>query len=130
MRLNSRFVMIVVAMSCLCMTLGGCLLLLGGAAGAGTVAYVGGALQESVKATPEQVVSATNQALTSLKYITMSSESAGQTGKVTGRTGDDKAVTVEAKQEGAGISRVSIRIGTFGDEARSRILMDEIKKKL
>ena len=108
----------------------GCLAVAVGGAAVGTVAWVEGALVESVPAAPDKVVAATEKAFASLKLTLISKTASGLEGKVIGRTSDDKSVTVTVKSKGEKVSEVNIRFGTFGDEAKSRILMDAIHKNL
>ncbi len=126
---TSRFLMLAAILGLLpAMT--GCLAIAIGGAAVGTVAYVNGALTESVQATPDKVVTATEKAFASLKLTLISKNASGLEGKVVGRTSDDKSVTVNIKTKGEKVSEVTIRIGTFGDETKSRVLMDAIAKNL
>jgi hypothetical protein len=111
-------------------TVGGCFYAAVGAAAVGTYAYVKGDLEQTVQAKPEQVVAATQKAFTSLKYVLVSKEADATGGKVSGKSVDNTDVTVKATSVGADATKISVRFGTFGDEAKSRILMDEIIKKL
>jgi hypothetical protein len=110
--------------------LAGCLAVAIGGAAVGTIAYVNGALVETVDATPEKVVAATEKAFASLKLTLISKNSSGLEGKVVGRTSNDKSVKVSVKATGTKTSEVTIRIDIFGDEAQSRILLETIEKNL
>jgi hypothetical protein len=123
---------VVVAMALLGMVpmAAGCLAVAAGAAAVGTYAYVEGKLTETLKAAPDKVADATVKAFETLKLTLVSKEASGLEGKVTGKTSDDKNVTVDIKSEAQGVSKVGIRFGTFGDEAKSKVLMEEIKKNL
>lgn len=108
----------------------GCLFVAGGAAAVGGMLYVNGDLEQSIKADPQKVVAATEKAFIALKVTLVSKEATGLEGKVSGQTGDGKAITVKVANKGGGISKVSIRIGTFGDKDKSQAIMDEIVKRL
>lgn len=112
------------------MVLGGCLFAAGTAAGVGTWAYLEGKYTENVKAEPGEVVAATERAFAELKLTPLTKEGSGLGGRVTGREADDTKVNVDVESLGSGISKVTIRIGVFGDEAKSRALMEAIKKQL
>ena len=49
---------------------------------------------------------------------------------VLGRMATDKKVTVTVKSEGEKTSRISIRIGTFGDKDLSQQILNKIKSNL
>ena len=110
--------------------LSGCLLAAAGAAGAATVAYVGGEIKTTLQAAPPQVVAATDTAFKQMSIVAVSSDSTAVDGLVEGRTATDKKITVTVKSEGDKASRVGIRVGTFGDEALSRQILDKIKSNL
>jgi hypothetical protein len=119
----------VVVLSGLSMTAGGCLLAAAGA-GAGGAVYVMGDVEEVLSAPTEKVAKASVKALEALKLTVVSEAASALEGKVIGWTSDDKKITITMKREGDKSTKISIRIGTFGDEARSLQILDEIKKRL
>jgi hypothetical protein len=126
---SARFA-VVAALAGLVPVAGGCLAAAVGGAAVGTYAYIEGALSETLKAAPDKAADATVKAFETLKLTLVSKTASGLEGKVVGRTSDDRNVTVDIKSAGEGISKISIRFGTFGDETKSRTLMEEIKKNL
>ena len=110
--------------------LSGCLLLAAGAAGAVGVAYANGDLNATLEAKPPQVVDATTKAFGQLDVVTGTSSSTALDGQVIGQTATGDQITVNVKSEGEKTSRISIRVGTFGDESLSRKILDKIKSNL
>jgi len=98
-----------------------------GAAGAGTVAYVRGELDASVGSPYDRVVSASDAAVGQLLFVkTRESRDALDT-VFEARTAEDKKVTIKVSKEGDNLCRVEIRVGFFGDEAKSRAIFEKIR---
>jgi len=111
----------------------GCaLLVVGGAAaaGAGTVAYVRGELQATVDGALDKTWSATLGALKDLQMPVTDQQKDGLSGKLTARAMGDKKVTVRLKKVTGTTTQIGIRVGTWGDEVRSRQILDQIKTRL
>ena len=112
----------------------GTILLLSGcfwlAAGAVGVVYVKGELTATVQSKPPEVVEATDKAFEQMSIVKISSNSTALDGEVIGRMATDKKVTVTVKSEGEKASRISIRIGTFGDKNLSQQILNKIKSNL
>jgi ABC-type Fe3+-hydroxamate transport system substrate-binding protein len=113
--------------------LSGCVLLVAGAAagaaGAGAM-YAKGDLETTLQARPPRIVAASEKAFEEMNIARLSSASTELDGKVVGRTASDKKVTVTVKTEGEKLSKLSIRVGVFGDEALSRQILEKIKKEV
>jgi len=107
----------------------GCFLVAAGAA-AGGVFYAKGDLEAIVDGKPGDIAAATEKAFTEMNISKRSAVSSGLDAEVVGRTAADKNVIVKVKAKTDKQSDVSIRIGTFGDENLSRILLNRIRKKL
>jgi hypothetical protein len=108
----------------------GCALMLGGAAGAGTVAYVKGELKEQLPATTEQIRDAIGGATAQLGLVTIKTEADKLSGDYVVRTGSDEKVMIRYERVKDNLTEVRIRVGMFGDENLSRSIMGEIKKRL
>ena len=111
----------------------GCaVLLVGAGAGVGVAAatYVAGDLEATVNAGPWEVADAAKQAFADLKIQKTSVRSSSLDAKIVGRTGQDKTVTIKAERDGTNHSRVSIRVGVFGDEPKSRVIYEAMRKYL
>jgi hypothetical protein len=122
--------LVFVALAGLVPVAGGCWYAAAGAAAVGTYAYLKGDLENSVQNTPEEVVAAAEKAFEAMDYVLVSSDANPESGKVVGKTADNKDVKVKAKSMGPNATKITVRFGAFGDEAKSRALMDEIEKHL
>ncbi|MFC1783039.1 DUF3568 domain-containing protein [Planctomycetota bacterium] len=109
---------------------GGCVaaVLVGGAAG--TVAYVKGDFESTEKKSVEQLYNASLRALESLNIPVISKVQDALSAQIEGRNAEDKKVTVKIEAQENDLSKISIRIGTFGDQAQSRMIYDKIKEYL
>lgn len=108
----------------------GCLLAAAAAGTGATVAYVSGDLNTSVDAAPNRVAAATEAAMKNLELRIISNESSSVDARIVARTATDKKLTVTAKASGSNSSQLSVRAGTFGDDALQARLLEEIKKEL
>lgn len=107
------------------------LLLTGGAAaGAGTFAYVKGELKASESAPLPKVYDASLAAMHNLEFAVTSQEKDALSAKIVARAVGDKKVQVNLKKTTEGVTEIRIRVGTFGDETTSRLILDKIKSGL
>jgi uncharacterized protein YpuA (DUF1002 family) len=104
--------------------------LIGGAAGAGTMAYVRGELRDQLRASPAETREAIREALRDLELETTREEADRLSGTFKARTGGDKDVTIYYKRIESDITEIRIRIGTFGDEDLSRTILRKIEDNL
>lgn len=107
----------------------GCVVVAAGA-GAGTVAWVRGELKTTVNNDLKDVVKASTKAVEDLKFALVSSKQDVLTGEVIARTIDDKKIEIIAKSESTGVTTIHIRVGVFGDQRISQLVLEEIKKNL
>ena len=109
----------------------GCLIAAAGAAGAGTVAYVRGDTGATVAAGPEAVTEAAKAAVEQdMKLTVISSTASAVDGKVVARTANDAKLVVVVESAGEGVSRVSVRVGNFGNEDLQQQVLEKIKARL
>lgn len=106
----------------------GCALLVGGAAGAGTVAYLKGELKTNEDVPINKLFNATQAALKEMGYTVKKFEKAALSAKFVALTADDKTININLKKRNDYLTEISIRIGTFGDESLSKQILEEIKK--
>jgi sensor histidine kinase regulating citrate/malate metabolism len=83
-----------------------------------------------LKNTPTEIAAATEEAFLDLKITKLSATASDLESEVTGRNADGKKITVTSKSKDDGFSSISIRVGMFGDEGMSDIILMEIKKNL
>ena len=108
----------------------GCLLVAAAAGTGATVAYMRGDTEATLDSTPDKVTAASKAALEDLKIVIVSSNASGLDGDVVGRTAGDDKVHIVVKAQGERTSSISIRIGTFGDQAVSNRILVKITEKL
>ena len=107
----------------------GCLAVAAGA-GAGTYAFVKGDLETVEKENVAQVYNAALQALEDLQIPVQNQQQDDLVALIEGRTAEDKKVTIKIEATENNLSKLSIRIGTFGDSDKSKIIYDKIKEYL
>ena len=108
----------------------GCVAVVAGGVGAGTVAYVRGDLQTKMDASHGAVYNASLEAVDSLGFALVDHQQDSVSGEITSRTAQDRRVRIRTEEETAETTSLSIRIGTFGDEELSRRILREIEGNL
>ena len=110
----------------------GCLAVVAGAGAAGTVAYMRGDLETEEPFKLETVYAATREAVKQLGLSVLEgkTERDALSATIVARDAADKRVTVSLKAATEQSTKVSIRVGTFGDEAQSHLLYNRIRENL
>jgi enoyl-[acyl-carrier-protein] reductase (NADH) len=98
--------------------------------GAGTVAYVRCDMETVEPAGIDAVYKAAEKAVDNLGLRGIEKTKDELTAKIKARDSEDKKVTIRLTSAGRMSTKLSIRIGTFGDEIKSRRIYEEIKKYL
>jgi hypothetical protein len=111
-------------------SMSGCVAVLAGGAAAGTVAYVRGDLVDVVNSDLDRTYRASTRAVGSLQYNLIEESKDTLEARIVARTSGDDRVLITLKSEGDQSTRITIRIGTFGDQGLSLRILDEIKKGL
>jgi uncharacterized protein DUF3568 len=110
---------------------GGCIapvLILGGVAvGAGAVVYVNGELKDTEAVTYDNAYDATLAAMSDLKYTVVSQQKDVLTAQIMARSASDTKIQVTLNKQSGTVTEIRIRVGTFGDEALSKAILDKIK---
>jgi hypothetical protein len=101
-----------------------------GAAGAGTVAFVRGELDTTYGKPFESVVAATENAVAQLQFAKVSEAKDALTAEIISRTAEDKKIDIKIVKRPDGLTNLGIRVGVFGDEQLSRIVLDKINANL
>jgi propanediol dehydratase small subunit len=94
--------------------------------------YTLGTYSVMVNGTPDKVTTAAYKAATDLKLSNVDSGNGGTKvdGRVTAQTAQNDQVTIDISQAGENTSKVSIRVGTTGDQNLSSQLVDKINSHL
>ncbi len=95
----------------------------------GTKSFMG-TYTSMVDSTPDKVTKAAAKAAEELKLTDVQSTATKIDGKMVAKTAQRDDVTINVEQAGENVSKVSIRVGTTGDEATSKMLLDKIKGNL
>jgi hypothetical protein len=115
-----------------CLPLGGCVLAAAGAAaGYGAVEYQDGLYTTAVGATVDRTWRATLAALDQMGMSVKSKTKEATSATIRARTEDGTNVEIElARRTSGDFTRVSVRVGLFGDEGRSKAIVAKIKENL
>ncbi len=127
-----RLLCLSLLLSALMVSSTGCLLVAAGAGAAGTVAYMEGDLETSEPYDIATVYAATKKAAEDLKLHVVEGESGQDALSATVVTRDamDKRITIKLKSVMEKTTRISVRVGTFGDDSKSQMVYNRIRENL
>ena len=108
----------------------GCVLIAAAGAGAGTIAYIKGEFSAMEAKKLDTAYNATKKALTQLKLSITKDNKDATSATIVARDAEDKKITVRLTEAGDNITKISIRIGVFGDKTKSEQIYQQIKKNL
>lgn len=131
--MNHRSIVVVVWMAVTVgvTALAGCLAVAAGAAaGVGTYAYVKGEMTTREDASLERVWAATQSAIEDLQIRVKEDAKDALQARVVAEKADGTYVTIKLEAEDENVTKISVRVGTFGDESESRLILDKIKERL
>lgn len=111
-------------------TLSGCILAAVGAGAAGTVAYVKGDFEVVEAKNLDAVYAATKKALEDLELSAIQDNKDKIGATLVSRDSQDKKVTIKLTAVSDESTNISIRFGTFGDEAKAAMVYNKIKENL
>lgn len=100
-----------------------------GAAGTG-VAWYAGRMETTLNHGVDDVYAASQQAVKQLEFARVSERKSGVDAELIARTALDKKVEITLNRVDDKATKVSIRVGVFGDEALSLNLLEKIKANL
>ncbi|MCP4712905.1 MAG: DUF3568 family protein [Planctomycetes bacterium] len=123
-------VFLVVLLAGLVAGLGGCFWAVAAGAGAGTYAFVKGDLETMEKESVAELYVAAVAALEELQIPVITKSQDALVAQIEGRNAEDKKVTIRIEVAENELSKMSIRIGTFGDQDQSQVIYDKIKALL
>jgi len=123
-------VFLVLLLSAVAVLAQGCVVAAVGAGAAGTVAYVRGDLQTVETAEMDALYKASLEALDELELAVVQKAKDAMTAEIISRDAEDKKIRIKLKSTAEGMTELSIRIGMFGDETKSRLIYEAIKKEL
>lgn len=102
----------------------------GAAAGAGAYAYAKGDLEATRDAPLDRAWDATLAAIDELAFPVHASSKDALQGRLKAERADGADITIKLDRLSPEVTRFRIRVGIFGDEATSRLIMEEIDRRL
>ena len=111
----------------------GCALFaVGAAAGAGAAgyAYVKGELKSTEPASLDRTWDATLASMKDLQFTVISQAKDSLQARLEARDSADKKIEIKLKRVSDTTTDVRIRVGAFGDEALSHVILDKIRQHL
>lgn len=108
----------------------GCVAVAAGAGAGAAVAYVRGQLETTVAADYESTVAATNRAIQQLQFAKVSERKDALTDIIIARNAADKKIEIRLDNAARELTKVRIRVGIFGNEPLSIMLLEKIKANL
>lgn len=102
----------------------------GAAAGAGAVVYLKGNLEETMSYSTPAVHSAALAALRDLKVPIVKDEHDQLNAKIESRFADNTTIWISIDAISNTSSKLTIRVGTFGEENRSRMILERVHRHL
>ena len=127
----SRRVMNAVLLGVTAFYCAGCIpLIVGAAAGAGSVIWAKGALEQELNKPMDHVYTASKAALKKLKLPIAADKKDNLSAKIESQSADGKHIWITLTYIAQHTTKISIRVGALGDELRSKEISDMIAKYL
>ena len=108
----------------------GCVVAAVGGGAAGTVAYIRGDLEAVEAKDIGTVYKATEKALEELGLVVSKKTKDALSAKIIARDAQDKKITIKLNATTEEMTKLSIRVGMFGKETKSRLIYQKIRDNL
>ncbi len=108
----------------------GCVIAAVGLAAGGTIAYVRGDLESVESEKLDVIYEASLKAMEKLDLAITKKSKDALSAVIVGRDAQDKKVSITLKAVADGATKLSIRVGVFGSETKSRLIYKEIQENL
>lgn len=108
----------------------GCFAAAVGAGAVGTVAYIKGDLEAVEAKNIDTVYAATKKAVKSLGIAVTKDFKEALSAEIVGRDSDDRKTTINLKALSDNTTKLSIRVGIFGNQVRSSLIYQKIHDNL
>lgn len=130
--MRMRFLGLLLLLAGLATCTSGCLAVAVGAGAAGTVAYMKGDLEAEEPYDIEQAYVAARTAVEELKLKIIEDETGADalSARVVARDSSDKKVEVRLKAITSNTTKLSVRVGTFGNDSKERRIYNTIRDHL
>lgn len=110
--------------------LSGCVAVVAAGGAAGGVAYVRGELQMQLDQPAHEVNSAVEDAAKEMELFQVERKRDLIGGQFVYRNAQDQKITITTEAQGQQITQLSIRVGIFGDQQQSQVILDRIRSHL
>jgi hypothetical protein len=128
--MRKKQVLLVVMLIGSMLLLQGCVVAAVGLGAAGTIAYVRGDLQAVESESIDDVYEATLKALEELELLPTRKTKDALGAEIVTYDAQDKKITINLKSAAEGTTKLSIRVGVFGSETKSRLIYQKIRDNL
>ena len=128
--MQSRKILLITLLTGAAVIMQGCFAAVVGAGAAGTVAYVRGDLEAVEPYDVATVYTATKKAISQLGYVATKDAKDATAAEIIVRDAQDKKITIKLSSTTEGVTKLSIRVGVFGDETRSTLIYRKIEDNL
>lgn len=109
----------------------GCVALaVGAAGGAAGAVYAKGRLTDHIDATVERTHTAVVQTLEDNGLPLLKDEADVASAEVNSKYADGKDIWIDLEAQTSSVTKITIRVGVFGDKQRSLDLLEDIKRRL
>ena len=106
-------------------------LLAGGAAvGAGTFAFVNGQLQTTEEVPLDRAWAASVKAMDQMQFSIKKREKDALHARVTAMDSRKRYIVIDLNRENSYLTKITIRVGMFGDEKASELILSKIRRNL
>lgn len=89
-----------------------------------------GTVNDTMAANPQEITAAAAEVLKDMELIIVENRATDLDGRVIARTAQDDRVKVDVERVNDEVSKVAIRVGTWGDEGTSLTIRQRIREKL
>lgn len=123
--------LIIILVTGLLMNSGCAAVLVGGAAagGAGAVLYIKGELHSTEDVSLDRAWNATQAAINDMGFTVTAKDKDAVSAELVALTADNKKISIILNRKADNVTEISIRVGTFGDESMSRLILEKIRKR-
>lgn len=130
--MRMHLVFLLLLLISLMMGTSGCLAIAVGAGAAGTVAYMTGDMDTEEPYSIEETYVASRQAADKLDLNVIEGESGKDalSARVVARDVADKRISIRLKAINSSSTKLSIRVGTFGDDTKTHLIYNTIRENL
>ena len=128
--MRKRQVFLIVLLVGTAALVGGCVVAAVGVGAAGTVAYVRGDLQAVESKKLDVVYEATLKAIDGLELNVTKKTKDALSAVIVARDAQDKKITIKLSATTEETTKLSIRVGLFGSETKSRLIYQKIHENL